>query len=259
MSSTPTNGPGAGGRTEPISVCMATYNGAAFLRAQVESILAQLAPLDELVVVDDASSDGTLQVLEEFGDARILVHRNAHNIGHVQSFARALSLARHDILFMSDQDDIWLPGRVAAMVSALDRSGARLVTGNSRFIDRDGRPAAFDCEGVSAARSARHASNILDIFAGRRNYYGCAMALRRELMPLVLPMPSFVESHDLWIAMAANVARANVHIDEETLARRVHGNNASVVSRPLALKLASRGVFLLSLFVLVNRLAFQRL
>lgn len=239
----------------PISVCMAAYNGAPYLREQIDSILAQLAADDELVIVDDASSDDTPAVLRGYTDPRIRVHRNERNLGHVQSFGRVLSLARHDLLFMADQDDVWLPDRVRRMHAALLGPRAWVVSSNSQYMDSAGRPTAFDAEGVKAADSTRHLANILSIFTGRRRYYGCAMALRREILPAVLPMPDFVESHDLWIAMAGNAARANVHLEADTLKRRVHGSNASIVSRPLRQKLWSRVVFLQSLVVLLLRLA----
>jgi len=238
-----------------VSVCIATYNGARYLEAQLSSILAQLDPDDEVVVVDDDSSDDTVTKLESMGDARIRIHRNERNRGHVQSFARALSLARNDLLFMSDQDDVWLPGRMAIMKDALRRSDHWVLSSNTLFMDANGRPTQYDCEGVKAIDSARHAGNIVSIFVGRRRYYGCAMALRREVLPVILPIPDFVESHDLWIAMAGNAARANLHLQRNTLVRRVHGENASIVSRPLRQKLWSRVVFLQSLFVILWRLA----
>jgi len=237
---------------------MAAYNGARYLREQVQSILAQLGPGDELVVVDDASTDETLALLLSFDDRRIHVHRNTQNLGHVQSFARALSLARHDLLLMSDQDDVWLPERATLMRSALAHPNAWVVSTNSRYIDGEGNRINFDAEGVSASRSTHHFANICSIFTGRRRYYGCAMGLRREILPIVLPIPDFVESHDLWIALASNLARANLHLDSETLSRRVHGSNASIVTRPLRQKLWSRVIFLRSLALLLYRLMTTR-
>ena len=203
-------------------------------------------------------TDETLALLLSFDDRRIHVHRNTQNLGHVQSFARALSLARHDLLLMSDQDDVWLPERATLMRSALAHPNAWVVSTNSRYIDGEGNRINFDAEGVSASRSTHHFANICSIFTGRRRYYGCAMGLRREILPIVLPIPDFVESHDLWIALASNLARANLHLDSETLSRRVHGSNASIVTRPLRQKLWSRVIFLRSLALLLYRLMTTR-
>jgi len=240
-----------------VSVCMATYNGERYLPEQVATILAQLGPADELVVVDDASSDGTVAYLEGLGDPRIRVHRNTANLGHVQSFAKVIGLARSPFILMADQDDLWIDGRLAAMRDAL-ASGPALVSTNSEFIDGEGRPIAALHADLIEADSGRHVANIARIFTGRAFYDGCAMGLREELRLLILPIPHYVESHDLWIAMAANAAGSNVHLARRTLRRRVHGSNASVVSRPLGQKLRSRAIFFLSLLHIGQRLLTRR-
>src|SRR5436305_15139268 len=79
-----------------ISVCMATYNGEKFIARQVRSILEQLAPDDELIVVDDCSSDGTVDAIRRLDDPRIAIHCNDRNRREVYSFSRAISLARHE-------------------------------------------------------------------------------------------------------------------------------------------------------------------
>jgi glycosyltransferase involved in cell wall biosynthesis len=237
----------------PISVCMATYNGERYLQPQIDSILQQLQPQDELVVVDDGSLDDTVLLLQALRDPRIRVHPNARNLGHVGSFARALSLARHPVIAMADQDDVWPASRLDDMVAALQASGACLASGNSTYVDGEGRPVPELCGPLLAQDSRRHWRNILGVFAARRGYFGCAMVLRRELLEVVLPIPQFVESHDLWIALAANLHRSNVHVERSVLLRRVHGSNASVLRRPLWQQLVSRWVFLRSLAVLTAR------
>src|SRR5690348_15623759 len=96
-----------------VSVCMAVHNGARFLRPQVDSILSQLRQSDELVVVDDASTDASPAILESVRDARLRLLRNAENLGVLRSFEKALRRASGEIIFLSDHDDIWLPGKLA--------------------------------------------------------------------------------------------------------------------------------------------------
>ena len=241
---------GAGDRT---SVCLATFNGEKYVARQMESILEQLAADDEVIVVDDCSTDGTVAAVEHLGDRRIAVHINDRNRREVYSFGRAISLARHQYIFLSDQDDVWLPGRVALMKAALRT--ALLATSNFEWMDEDERPLQVPYDGVLSQDSSRHLKNISDIFFGKTNYFGCAMAFRRALVPLILPIPDYVESHDLWIAMAANLIGSNLHLDERTLRKRRHGNNATstISSRSLALKLRARAIFARSLLDLWKR------
>jgi glycosyltransferase involved in cell wall biosynthesis len=227
------------------SICMATYNGERFLREQLESILSQMQVDDELVIVDDASYDGTLAYLKSIGDRRIRLYCNVSNIGHVQSFAKVLSLARGTYILMADQDDVWIDGRLNIIREAL-ATGPALISTNSEFIDSEGRTVSPLHPDLVEADSELYKTNIFRIFTGKAYYDGCAMGMRKELLKLVLPIPSYVESHDLWIAMAANIARSNRHLSLKTLRRRVHENNASVVSRTFLLKLMSRVIFLLS-------------
>lgn len=95
-----------------MSVCMATFDGEAWVGEQLRSILEQLGPEDEVGVIDDASADATLAAGQGFGDPRVRVIRNPVNRGLVSTFERALENAQGDIGFLSDQDDVWAPGRV---------------------------------------------------------------------------------------------------------------------------------------------------
>jgi glycosyltransferase involved in cell wall biosynthesis len=235
------------------TVCMAVFNGEKYVVRQLETVLDQLAPEDEVIVVDDCSTDDSVKRIERLNDSRITVHRNDCNRGEVYSFGRAISLAAGEYIFLADQDDVWLPGRVTLIRQALQN--ALLATTNFDWIDQDERPLQIHHDGVASQNSSRHIKNIADIFVGKTNYFGCAMAFRRALVPLITPIPEYVESHDCWIALAGNLIKSNVHLDEKTLRKRRHGNNATSTtsSRSLALKLRARAIFARSLVELRNR------
>lgn len=236
-----------------ISVCLASYNGGKFIELQLDSIIKQLGKDDEIIIVDDCSSDNTLDIIKSINDKRVKIFLNEKNKGHAFSFGRAIALATKDIIFMSDQDDVWIDNRVILMKNKLQNSSAMLVSSNSNFVDSKGDKIDYNIDGVDSKFSDKNLSNIIDIFKGKENYYGCAMALKKELKELILPIPNYVESHDLWIAMAANITKSNLHCDEATLNRRVHGANASIVKRKLYLKLWSRIIFMRSIFQLFFR------
>ncbi len=240
-------------RRERISVCMACYNGELYIREQIDSILPQLSEKDELIIIDDGSADRTGKIVQEIKDARITYVRNASNIGVNRSFEKAIRMAGNDYIFMADQDDLWTDGRLERMLEEM-RKGSLLVSGNSIAIDGAGQETDYDLGRLSKADSGRYGKNILGIFTGKAFYYGCAMAFHKNLKKIILPFPEFIESHDLWIAMAANLAKSNVHLEEVVLKRRIHGKNASVLQRKLTEKLYSRWIFVKSYVVLFRRL-----
>ncbi len=210
-----------------VSVCMATYNGEKYVGEQVASILAQLGESDELVVVDDASSDGTVAALRAIDDPRLRLTTRAENRGYVRTFEEALGLARGDYLLLADQDDVWLPGRVEVMVAALSEAdvvATNLATlGGPESIrgpygQKDWRLRTVD--------SGHRMRNVLGILAGNMPYYGCAMGIRRSALARLLPFPAFLdESHDLWIALYGNLVGRMRHLERRTVARRFHGAN----------------------------------
>lgn len=237
-----------------VSVCIATYNGLPFLPEQMESILRELKGDDEIVIVDDQSTDGTWGYLAGLADARCVLQRNEQNLGVNKTFERAILYSRGEIIVLADQDDRWLPGRVAALSGPIRRGEALLVSSNSQYMDSSGGQIA-GLEGRLLARdSSKYVQNIVRVFAGTAPYYGCAMAFHRDLLKYLLPMPPYIESHDLWIAMAANMLRSNCHLEENTLVRRLHGANLSVVSRSLGRKLKSRWIFLRSMLEIFRRI-----
>ncbi len=228
------------------SICIATYNGGQFIYKQLQSILVQINSDDEIIIVDDCSSDNTLDIINSFCDNRIRIFLNERNLGHVGSFSRALSLASMNIIFMSDQDDIWVENRYLLMKNKLLEKDVLLVSSNSSFINMTGDKLDMNLLSVNEIQSHSYCLNNFNIFTGSAGYYGCCMVLKKELNSIILPIPSYVESHDLWIAMAANIKKSNLHLNDITLLRRIHNSNASVVERRLRERLYSRYIFIKS-------------
>jgi glycosyltransferase involved in cell wall biosynthesis len=95
-----------------ISICLATFDGEQFLKKQLDTILVQIDESDEVIVVDDCSSDSTVKLIKEIGDKRIKITLNNKNTGALKAFERAISLAKGDYIFLSDQDDAWFPDKI---------------------------------------------------------------------------------------------------------------------------------------------------
>lgn len=241
--------------TYPISVCMATYNGSLYLHAQIRSILDQLRSCDELIIVDDCSTDSTVEIILSFKDVRITkLLVNEKNIGVNKSFELAILQARNNFIYLADQDDIWTNGRVDEMNSILTCSNVNLVAGNSSYIDAKGNTINYPMTPLKGEESKLAFLNISKIFTGQSSYFGCAMAFKRNIISVILPFPKYLESHDLWIAMACILNGSTKHLESVVLHRRIHGNNASVITRSWRKKVWSRFIFLVSIFHIYIRL-----
>ena len=222
-----------------VSVCMATYNGSSHVEHQLRSILAELAPADEVVVVDDASTDDTVAIIQAVGDDRVRIIRQDVNRGYVRTFEAALLAARGDVLLLSDQDDEWVPGRRALLVAAARSAG---VAASNLELLETGAPLPSPLTGrpwrLRAATSGQRVRNELRILTGAAPYFGCAIAVRRDMLAVITPFPAFLtESHDLWIATVANATDRMSHVEAATVRRRIHEANASS-SRPRGVRAA---------------------
>lgn len=226
-----------------ISVCIATFNGEKYIKEQLDSILGQIALSDEVIVCDDGSSDDTVSIINNYDDKRIRVFNNPDRLGYVGNFEKALTFSRGDYIFLSDQDDVWLPGRVAEMMKYLQSSSdVLLVASNFDLMDEAG-------VGVGEFRGLRSVSrfwvvNVGLIFLGRMPYYGCTFVIKRKILNYCLPIPPGIESHDIWIALIANLFGNVINISDATLRHRIHAQNVTVKTRrALLIVLKSRARF----------------
>ena len=219
------------------SVCMAAYNGGPFVDAQLRSILTQLGPNDEIVVVDDGSKDDTVQRVQQLGDARIRLLRHEKNAGVLATFEDALRCASGEILFLADDDDVWAPTKVRRFreVFASDPQ-VGVVSSRVRLIDEHDRPLPDS----RINRRGRFRSGFWPNLY-MNHYQGSAMAVRASLLGRVLPFPaqdSFL--HDAWIGTRNDLLGGKaVFIDEDLLYYRRHSTNASR-TKPLVRQLQTR-------------------
>jgi glycosyltransferase involved in cell wall biosynthesis len=205
----------------PISVVMAVYNGRRFLSAQVASIASQLEPGDELIVVDDASSDDSVALLTALNLPHMRIYRNSRNQGVKRSFERGLRLAREEIIFLSDQDDIWLPGKRSAFVAQFERKPSILVViSDAEVIDADGNVIAKSFMAVRHGFKSGVAATLL-----RNRYLGCAMAVRRSLLKTALPIPRAVPMQDMWLGVLGRLQGEVIYLSTPYIKYRRHNMN----------------------------------
>lgn len=202
-----------------VSVCMATYNGERYLAEQIDSILGQLRAGDELLVADDGSRDGTLALLQRYGDRLRIVARDRAG-GVVPNFARVLAAAACELILLADQDDVWLPGRLETMRERLDTCD--LVMTNAAIVNGHLVPT-----GATLFEQVRPTRSLWRNVFGRSSFVGCCLGMRRAIVARALPLPACTPWHDWLIGLLASVGGRVEFIEQPMLLFRRHGANAS--------------------------------
>lgn len=215
-----------------MGVALCVYNGGRYLREQLESIAAQTEMPARLVAFDDGSTDGSWELLQAWAATApfpVLARQNTSNLGVVRNFENACALLDTDLIFLSDQDDLWYPGKVRTFVDAfladpqltLLHSDADLIDGAGERLGRR----LFDTLLVTDVERAFVAQGrAWQVYAKRNLVTGAACAFRRELLDVARPFsPAWV--HDEWLAFhAALVGRVGIW-PEPVMAYRLHGSN----------------------------------
>lgn len=203
-----------------ISICIATYNGARYIGEQLASILKQLSAEDEVVVSDDGSTDGTLDIVRSFNDRRIRIVDGPQRHSPTLNFEWALRNAKGDYIFLADQDDVWLEGKVRRCVEELQMCDC--VVSDAKVTDsllNTTSESLFQLMHVKRGRL----SNLL----WRNGYTGCCMAFKREVLSKALPFPTDIPMHDIWIGNVAAFCGRLRFIDDRLLLFRRHDATAS--------------------------------
>jgi glycosyltransferase involved in cell wall biosynthesis len=188
---------------ELVSIAVCTYNGAAYLSEQLDTLVNQTYPNCEIVVVDDCSKDNTVKILREYADkySQIRIHINTENLGYTGNFEKAIRLCKGEYIALCDQDDIWDTQKIEMQFSKIKDN--ILIYHDSEFIHEDG------------TSMNKKMSDILNLYSGDRPevflFFNCvsghSILMKRELLEFALPLKegSF---HDAWLAyVATNIGK----------------------------------------------------
>ena len=201
-----------------LSVVLCTYNGVRYLPQQLDSLLRQTRQADEIVIQDDGSTDGTLELCEAFSREHpdiVRFYRNEGEHGPSANFYSAMRKAQGDLLALCDQDDIWEPDKLRLQEEALQKSGALLCGCRSKAFAEDGAQADFDTRRPNVALMRMlHCIEIP----------GHAILMRRELLEMI---PSGLaifkyRMHDYVINNIAAAADSIVLLDDVLVHYRRH-------------------------------------
>jgi glycosyltransferase involved in cell wall biosynthesis len=204
-----------------ISVIIATYNGVAYLKNQIDSILSQNCQPTEILVGDDGSTDGTQNLVSRYLE-KIKLFSEPSIGGVASNFERLLIKTQGDWIAFSDQDDIWLPEKLQVLADNTD--SCELVHSDALLIDSSGNLIADSQKQYAGINP--YQNSPLEIL-GKNVVTGCTMMISRKLFSAVLPFPKGIVYHDWWLAFVAAKRKSIVYIDTPLILYRQHENNFS--------------------------------
>lgn len=219
-----------------IVILLGTYNGRRFVREQIESIQAQTVGNWTLLIRDDASDDGTVDLIAGLAkdDARIRVVDHGHSrLGIVGNFGELMRIAHAegaDYILFSDQDDVWAGSKIQEQLAHLrnmeERYGQNtpiLVYSDLEVVDEQLRrihPSFMSYQGL------RHESrDPLRVLLTQNFVTGCASAMNRALLQVAVPLPPTVIMHDWWMALCGAACGQLAYLPKALVRYRQHGAN----------------------------------
>jgi glycosyltransferase involved in cell wall biosynthesis len=218
------------------SVCMATHNGEAFIREQVDSILNQLEEEDELIISDDDSTDNTLSILHSYDDPRISILPSNKFGSPSRNFEYILSHSKNEAIFLADQDDVWHRDKIKIMKEHLQIYD--LVVCDCRITDEHLNVIEPSFFGLNNS-----GTGLLKNFI-KSSFIGCCMGFRFNVLKRAMPFPKGIPMHDQWIGLIAQKYFEVKFYPHALVDHRRHKKNYSTTGErsknSLAKKLVSR-------------------
>jgi glycosyltransferase involved in cell wall biosynthesis len=219
-------------QTETV-VILPTYNGERFLREQIRSILSQSYSDFVLHVFDDQSADQTTEIVKEFerSDDRVRLHINPFQKGVIENINDALTNIEADIYFLADQDDVWLPNKMARQMEVLkaddddddDDDDVVMTFSDLELIDESGAPLGinfWENQNIDPREAAQ-----VEIIVIKTIVTGCTMAFKKKVLDLALPISKDATMHDHWLSLFAAKIGKIVPVTERLVQYRQHSNN----------------------------------
>lgn len=206
-----------------ISIAMASYQGEKYIEEQIESIARQTVLPDELVIVDDCSTDCTVEKINRIKkkltfDVRVVVNKN--NVGYVRAFSQALEMCSGDIVFLADQDDFWLPRKLELVCCYFaDKPDVQLLIHDVEYCKEN-------LTSIGQTKIERM-TGTYDLY--KEYVVGMATAVRGRFLKICLPIPSEkIITHDSWLHLCANLIDRKLVLNDILALYRRHSSNATM-------------------------------
>jgi len=218
------------GEIKKVSVVLCSYNGSLYIEKQLDSILKQTYPIDEIIIVDDCSTDSTRDILQEYQRRNDIIKLffNEKNLGSNKSFKYAISLASNEYIFLSDQDDIWFTNKIEKQINVVKNDSTKplLVFHDLSLIDEDGQavfPSFWKLHGFFAEKFNFKKLLIFNIVTGCTCLINKAMKdelMRCDMQDIIM--------HDYLIALIAYGFGEPIFINEQLMYYRTHSNSVTI-------------------------------
>ena len=223
-----------------ISIALASYHGEKYILEQLESFANQSRIPDELIVSDDCSSDDTIKLIEQFSrnaPFEVKIFQNKTNLGYSQNFNNALLKTSGDLVFLSDQDDVWFNNKIECITKIAYSSKSLLIMNDAEITDAHLNPT-----GITKL------SQIKDFERDESKFVmGCCAAIKRELLDFALPVDKDFPAHDTWLAWHAEFMNLKKIIPEVMQYYRRHGENESKYIGNSIYKSPKKNIFILKI------------
>ncbi len=210
-------------KNKSIDVLLAAYNGEKYIAEQIESILNQTVQDFRLIVQDDCSTDNTLAILQEFSkcDSRIVLLQNDTNLGYIKNFEKLISTSDSDVIFLSDQDDVWHPNKIEILLNLLNsKSDLVLVYSDLKVVDSN---LSIVADSLWTMLGIRPIRGIVQNYTDENILTGCSCAFKKTLKPYLLPFRENTP-HDAQIFQKALLYGVD-YIKQPLVFYRQHGGN----------------------------------
>lgn len=219
---------------QKLSVALCTYNGIAYLQEQLDSIMQQSFMVDEVIICDDGSTDGTIAFIQKYKEVqpvKIQLFINEENLRVTKNFEKAISLCTGDIIFFADQDDIWEYDKVKKITEYFDVNKQKdVVFTNAFLLDNNIKvnDTAWDKRNFrdTEKQLVKDPVQMLRFLLLKWNVAtGATMALRRKAIHRYIPFGSFPHYlHDHQLVLMAAVENKLGFIDECLITYRMHAD-----------------------------------
>jgi len=217
-----------------VDILLATYNGERFLAEQIESLLGQDYVHTRLVIRDDASSDGTMAIIQKFikqyPDKISLLNDSGDNVGSAANFFRLIESSNADYVMLSDQDDVWLPDKVSMTMETMRANEEKYGPETPILIHTDLRVTSGNLSGISDSfwnyQKISPDCDAINRLLVQNVVTGCTVMINRSLMALVRPVSAGIIEHDWWLALIAASFGRIAFVPKPTILYRQHGENA---------------------------------